>query len=59
MAESEDRLEADDVLGRLVAIALFEFGENKDDWSVAFDDDGFITALVAVDKPSLAGISVE
>ncbi|NPC42953.1 DUF4160 domain-containing protein [Nocardioides sp. zg-1230] len=58
LAESEDRLEADDVLGRLVAITLFEFGENKDDWSVAFNDDGFITALVADGKLFDGGISV-
>jgi hypothetical protein len=57
-ADSEDRLEAEDVLGRLVAIALYEFGENKDDWSVAFNDEGFITALVADGKAFEGGISV-
>jgi hypothetical protein len=39
--ESEGRLDANDVLGRLVFMALSEFGEDQGSWPMAFDDDGF------------------
>ncbi|MGW6427622.1 DUF4160 domain-containing protein [Nocardia sp. NPDC055053] len=58
LAESESRLEAEDVLGRLVNIALYEFGENKHDWPMVFDSQGFLTALVAEGRTFDGGISV-
>ncbi|PKV78932.1 DUF4160 domain-containing protein [Nocardia fluminea] len=58
LAESEGRLEAEDVLNRLVSIALYEFGENKPDWPMALDSQGFTTALVAEGRMFDGGISV-
>ncbi|MFH5229604.1 DUF4160 domain-containing protein [Antrihabitans spumae] len=58
LAESEGRLEAEDILGRLVSIALYEFGENKDDWPMELDPEGFLTALTAEGKTFDGGISV-
>lgn len=58
LAEAEDRIEAEDVLQRLVYMALFEFGENKDDWSMAFDEEGFLTALTAEGRSFDGGISI-
>ena len=46
-AEAEGRLTAEDVLDRLERIALHEFGENQDEWPIAFDEDGWVTALTA------------
>lgn len=57
-AASEGRIEAEDVLERLVAIALFEFGENQETWSAAWDEDGFLTALTAEGKKFDGGITV-
>ncbi|MEE6296624.1 DUF4160 domain-containing protein [Georgenia wangjunii] len=58
LAEAEGRLEAEDVLERLVRMALYEFGENKDDWPMALDEEGFLTALTAEGKKFDGGISV-
>lgn len=58
LAEAEGRLEAQDVLQRLVGMALYEFGENRDSWSVAFDEEGFLTALAAEGKRFDGGISI-
>lgn len=57
-AASESRLEPGDVLGRLAAMALFEFGDSQDEWPVAFDDDGFIVALTAEGKVFEGGLIV-
>lgn len=57
-AASEGRLEPEDVLSRLVSMALAEFGEHQDEWPMAFDDDGFITVLTAEGKSFDGGISV-
>lgn len=57
-AESEGRLEPDDVFGRLVFMALSEFGENQGEWPMAFDEDGFISVLTADGKKFDGGISV-
>lgn len=58
LAESEGRLEPEDVLARLVNMALYEFGEGKDDWPMALDAEGFLTALTAEGKKFDGGISV-
>ncbi|MBY9074234.1 DUF4160 domain-containing protein [Nocardioides sp. WL0053] len=58
LAESEGRLEPDDVLGRLARMALSEFGENQDEWPMTFDNDGFVSALTAEGKALDGGISV-
>lgn len=58
LAEAEGRLEAEDVLGRLVSIALYEFGEHNDDWPMALDEEGFLTALIAEGKEFDGGISI-
>lgn len=58
LAEAEGRIEAEDVLGRIASMALFEFGENKDDWPIAFDEEGFLTALTAAGKSFDGGISI-
>lgn len=58
LAESEGRLEPEDVLGRLVFMALFEFGEGQEEWPIAFDDDGFISVLTADGRGFDGGISV-
>lgn len=58
LAQSEGRLEAEDVLSRLVFMALTEFGENQAEWPMALDDDGFISALTADGKAFEGGISV-
>lgn len=39
-------------------MALYEFGENKDDWPMALDEEGFLTALVAEGKSFDGGISI-
>lgn len=57
-AESEGRLEPEDVLGRLVFMALSEFGESENDWPMALDDDGFISVLTAEGRAFEGGISV-
>lgn len=57
-AESEGRLDADDVLGRLVFMALSEFGEDQGSWPMAFDDDGFISVLTSDGRRFDGGISV-
>jgi hypothetical protein len=36
-AESEGRLEPEDVLGRLAFMALSEFGEGQDEWRMAVE----------------------
>lgn len=58
LAEDEGRLEAQDVLQRLARMALYEFGENRDDWSMAFDEEGFLTSLTAEGKKFEGGISI-
>ncbi|MBD8078339.1 DUF4160 domain-containing protein [Cellulosimicrobium arenosum] len=58
LADSEGRIEADDVLGRLVNMALYEFGETDGDWPISFDDDGFIRTLTAEGKRFDGGISI-
>lgn len=58
LADSEGRIEARDVLERVASMALYEFGENKSDWSMAFDEDGFLTALTAEGRKFEGGISV-
>jgi len=58
LAEAEGRLEAQDVLDRLARIALYEFSEHKDDWPMAFDDEGFLIALTAEGKSFDGGISI-
>lgn len=58
LAEAEGRLEAEDVMGRLINMALYEFGENRDDWPMAFDEEGFLTALTAEGKSFDGGISI-
>ncbi|WDF34013.1 DUF4160 domain-containing protein [Arthrobacter agilis] len=58
LAEAEGRLEAEDVLDRLEMMALYEFGENKDEWPMALDEEGFLTALGAEGKRFDGGISV-
>ena len=58
LAEAEGRLEAADILGRLTNMALFEFGENRGDWPMAFDDEGFLTALTAEGKRFDGGLSI-
>lgn len=58
LAEAEGRIEARDVLQRLAGMALYEFGENRDDWSMAFDEQGFLTALTAEGKYFDGGISI-
>jgi len=58
LAESEGRIEAEDVLQRLVFMALHEFGENQDQWPMAFDDEGFLTALTAEGLHLEGGISI-
>jgi hypothetical protein len=57
-AVSEGRLEPDDVLGRLVSMALSQFGEGQDEWPMLFDDDGFIFVLTAEGRRFDGGISV-
>jgi len=57
-AEAEGRLEPEDVLTRLVFMALSEFGEGEDEWPMAFDDDGFISVLTAEGMAFDGGISV-
>lgn len=39
-------------------MALYEFGENTDDWAMALDSEGFLTALVADGMRFDGGISV-
>ncbi|WP_454853916.1 DUF4160 domain-containing protein [Promicromonospora soli] len=58
LAEAEDRLEAEDILGRIVSMALYEFGENKDEWPLALNEEGFLTALTAEGKKFDGGISI-
>lgn len=58
LAEAEGRLEAQDVLNRLANMALHEFGENKDAWPMACDEEGFLTDLVAEGKSFDGGISI-
>ncbi len=58
LAEAEGRLEAQGVLERLASMALYEFGENRDDWPMAFDEEGFLTALSAEGKSFDGGISI-
>lgn len=58
VAASEGRLEPEDFLDRLAAMALFEFGERRDDWPIALDDDGFIVALTAEGREFDGGIIV-
>lgn len=58
LAETEGRLEAQDVLQRLAYMALYEFGEDKDKWPIALDEDGFVTALTAEGKSFEGGISI-
>jgi hypothetical protein len=58
LAEFEGRLEAEDVLERLARMALHEFGENRDDWPMAFNDEGFVTVLAAEGKNFDGGISI-
>lgn len=58
LAEAEDRIEAEDVLARLVNMALYEFGADKEDWPIAFDEDGFLAALTAEGRSFDGGISV-
>jgi len=57
-AEKEGRLEAEDILGRLTSMALFEFGVNRDEWPVSFDEEGFLTALTAEGKGFDGGLSI-
>jgi hypothetical protein len=58
LAESEGRLQAEDVLGRILKMALYEFGETTDDWLIALDSEGFLTVLLAEGKRFDGGISV-
>ncbi|BDI22903.1 DUF4160 domain-containing protein [Herbiconiux sp. L3-i23] len=58
LAEDEGRLEDSDILSRLVRMALFEFGEGKETWPAAFDEEGFLTALTAEGRRFDGGISV-
>lgn len=58
LAETEGRLEAQDVLQRLARMALYEFGEHRDDWPMAFDEEGFLTSLTAEGKKFDGGISI-
>jgi hypothetical protein len=58
LAESEGRIEAEDVLERLVRIALHEFGENQDKWPMSFDDEGFLESLTAEGIHLKSGISI-
>lgn len=58
LAEAEGRLEAQDVLQRLARMALYEFGENRDAWPMAFDEEGFLTSLTAEGKKFDGGISI-
>lgn len=58
LAEAEDRIEAEDVLARLASIALFEFGQNKTDWPMALDEEGFLTALTAEGRNFDGGLSI-
>lgn len=58
LAESEGRIEAEDVLDRLVRMVLHQFGENYDAWSMAFDDEGFLESLTAEGMRLEGGISI-
>jgi Domain of unknown function (DUF4160) len=46
-AVADGRLTAQDVLNRLTRMALHEFGESPENWPIAFDEEGFVTALIA------------
>ena len=58
LAATEGRLDSNDVLSRLVNMALYEFGSRQDDWPIAFDQDGFVTALTAEGIKFESGLSI-
>jgi hypothetical protein len=58
LAESEDRIEAEDVLSRIVQMALHEFGKNQNEWPMTFDDEGFIAVLTAEGIRLEGGLSI-
>ena len=57
-AIDEGRLTAQDVFVRLTRMALHEFGESQEDWPIAFDEDGFVTALTAEGIQMEAGVTL-
>lgn len=57
-AEADGRLSAEDVLVRLERIALHEFGQNQAEWPIAFDEDGWVTALTAEGLQMEGGVNL-
>lgn len=42
----------------LKRIALHEFGEDQADWAIAFDEEGFVTALIAEGIMKAGGVTL-
>ena len=57
-AEAKGQLSAKDILDRLERIAMHEFGENQGEWPIAFDEDGWMTALIAEGLQMEGGVNL-